>query len=529
MDSKYQSSANAHFRINCWPLFFVKSICRDQASFNQPLNHLGVAMNRFYQVWATLLFISCFLISSANAFQAESIVENGNFADWKDGRPVGWEFDVDAKSGEGNPSKISNKNGLQLSGDVKTTGWHFAKQSLKLKPNQIYRFQFSAKASAVKQEAGQSFDNCWVGLFFKNAQGQKTGTQIWGLSHMDQEQGDWTFKLEPPVVSADVMVFLSKTGKLSVNNVSVTIPDPTDSFEILCSDMDRNYSYFEHKKIDWKALTEKYRDKANAAAKEPDKFVDVVTNMLAELKDQHTWVIHNGQQHQKFSTGWKPNFDFRVVEKSLDNVKRIGNFGLVGKTKDGFGYIRLVSLSGMDKRTLQKFARAIGTLFDTPGIIMDLRKNNGGAEPVAAAIAGFFADQEYVYAKSKFRSGPKHSDFTRVHSRKINPGRGEIYTKPIVCLIGPAAISSAEGMALMMKSLPHCTTMGKPTRGSSGNPAPVMLPNGMEVFYSRWVAMTPEENSIEGVGVAPDIEVEHENGSDNTFTKAIATLREKTK
>ena len=80
---------------------------------------------------------------------------------------------------------------------------------------------------------------------------------------------------------------------------------------------------------------------------------------------------------------------------------------------------------------------------------------------------------------------------------------------------------------MMMAALPNCTTMGLPTRGSSGNPAPVQLPNGVEVFYSRWISMMPDGTPIEDAGVPPEIEVKHVAGQDVTFDEAVKLLKSK--
>jgi C-terminal processing protease CtpA/Prc len=106
------------------------------------------------------------------------------------------------------------------------------------------------------------------------------------------------------------------------------------------------------------------------------------------------------------------------------------------------------------------------------------------------------------------------------------------YTKPVVCLIGPRAVSSGEGFVQMLKCLPHVTTVGARTRGSSGNPQPFALPGvPVTVWYSRWVDLLPDGTPIEGAGIAPDIAVQaprhayHEK--DPTWDKAVEVLRAK--
>jgi carboxyl-terminal processing protease len=71
----------------------------------------------------------------------------------------------------------------------------------------------------------------------------------------------------------------------------------------------------------------------------------------------------------------------------------------------------------------------------------------------------------------------------------------------------------------------HVTLVGQPTRGASGNPRPVTLSNGVRVWFSRWISLTPEGTPLEGRGIRPDVLVEHEGNGDKTFDKAVEILK----
>ncbi len=81
---------------------------------------------------------------------------------------------------------------------------------------------------------------------------------------------------------------------------------------------------------------------------------------------------------------------------------------------------------------------------------MDLRRNSGGDEQTAAAIASLLADKPYIYARQQIRSG---DGFIETSPRKIERREGKTFNGPVVCLLGPGAVSSAEGFALMMKAM----------------------------------------------------------------------------
>jgi C-terminal processing protease CtpA/Prc len=146
----------------------------------------------------------------------------------------------------------------------------------------------------------------------------------------------------------------------------------------------------------------------------------------------------------------------------------------------------------------------------------------------AAEIAGFFAERSTTYARSLVRLDDERSSMRESTPRVLEPVGDQPYRKPVVCLIGPGCVSSGEGFAMMTKSIRHVTLMGQPTRGASGNPAPVILSNGVQVWFSRWVSLEMDGTPIEGRGVLPTVRVEHARrpGTDVTFEQALEHLRQ---
>jgi len=290
----------------------------------------------------------------------------------------------------------------------------------------------------------------------------------------------------------------------------------------------RHYSFSALKGIDWNDLSARYRDKAESA-KTIDAFAAAIRGMLAELKDIHVWIeLPGGRRVYPYSSGYRANFNHQAVAAQLDPIQRFGRLGFTGRTKEGFGVAAILGLPPEDDDFYGQLIDAITRMSDAPGFIVDLRRNGGGAEPRAAQIAGLFADKRYLYARSKVRSGPEPNDFRESPARHIGPAAREPFTRPVVCLVGPGCVSSAEGFALMMKAMDHVTLVGQPTRGASGNPHPVTLPNGMKVWFSRWVSMEPDGTPIEVRGIQPDVKVEHAGSGDPTFDKAVEILCKKT-
>ena len=346
------------------------------------------------------------------------------------------------------------------------------------------------------------------------------------VAHVDGEAFQ-SFEVRATVpaaaTSTDISIVLSKTSVLEVDDLQLVSLSAVNSFDFLIDAMKAKYSYFKLKNVDPDALADRYREKADEA-KTNDEFAEVVADMLAELQDIHTWVIKDGQRFGKYFSSHTPNYNFDFIESQLKYSKAIGNYALLGLTKQGIGYVRITALPVLSKADLAGLQKTIRKLFQAKGMIVDLRRNSGGAEPTAQAIAGLFSDKEFAYAKQRLR---RHDGaWAEPQTRILHPVAGRTYMKPIVCLIGPGAVSSAEGFAMMMKALDHCHTIGLATRGASGNPAPVTLPNGVEVWFSRWIAMEMDGTPIEDRGVMPDNKIRHPSRSkgDPTFEQAVKLL-----
>jgi hypothetical protein len=456
-------------------------------------------------------------------------VINGTFEEWAGDIPVGWTLGIGATTGSQEPkSTVRKADGpaLMLQGDASTQAWQIVTQSFPVDPQTCYRVAYEARTSGLKRREEHQFDNCYVGVFVRNVAGDILSRHISTVSEAEWSQHAVVFRPSVEATQAEAAIFLSKTGTLCVKSVRLEQLTPQDSFQVLVEDMDRHYPFFSLKRIDWEGLTQRYRVEAEAT-KDAQAFSRVLADMLSQLKDIHIWIDSPAGRLPTYRSSYEANSDQTALRQKLRDVREFGTLGFVGGTEEGYGVIVVNSLSAEESAT-ETFLAAIEELFDAPAMVIDLRDNSGGSELLAARIAAMFADKRRMYAASLSRSGRKHDDLDQTGARFIEPMKGTTYLRPVVCLVGPGCVSSGEALAQMMKTLPHATLVGQPTRGASGNPAPVNLPNGISVWYSRWVDMLPDGTPIEGKGVPPDITVEHESPGDPTFDAAVKILDEKT-
>jgi hypothetical protein len=325
------------------------------------------------------------------------------------------------------------------------------------------------------------------------------------------------------------------SGSRDLNLAEAEIPVTRDAlaraFDGLAADMSKNYSHFASKKIDWPAVQAKYRERA-VAADTLSKFVQVMSEMLAELDDGHIWfnepvgVVVPRRRIQPPYNG-----NAHAMEADLDNATN-DVFARLATTKgDGFGVVAIIRQSNADQTSVQKVVEFIRNHADAPGFIVDLRRANGGNEMFARQIAAEFCAAKSLYAKSKYRNGPKPTDFGQDFDRYLEPS-AKPFKKPVVCILGPGCVSSGEGFAQMLVCLPQVTSVGVRTRGSSGNPRPYKLPGlDVTVMYSRWVDMMPDGSPIEDRGIQSAVVVDLPRSAyekiDPTWNKAIEVLRAK--
>lgn len=484
-----------------------------------------------YWIAPTLLLAALALAPASAQETYPELIRNGDFGEW-DTNPAAWDIFVGAQTGQGKPSTVGRAEGggLLLAGTADTKRWRSAGQSFAAAPETLYRLEFSAKVLGRARAEGQ-YKNCYVGLIFFGAQKQRLAMRAFEVRSEKWRDGRLTALSPPGTAAGSVFIVLTQTGALSVRNVSLrqAANDAIGNYDLLVSEMDQRYSYFVHKKVDWRALAASHRGRARAGIGGPKSFA-AIQRLLQELNDPHVVIIPkpNAPPVPTAKPNTERNFDVAPLLARVHKQQRTGMQMITGQLKEGFGYALVGSLQPK-MTSAEEMAKAFEALYDRPGIIVDLRANGGGDERVAQTILRGLVQKRTVYAQNRTRSGPAIDDFTPAQQRVLHVSRDPAvprYTKPVVALIGPVCMSSGEAMALMCKALPNVTVIGLPTRGASGNPKPIQLASGAQVLASTWVAMDAAGQLFEGKGVQPDERVEHGDG-DPTLNRAIALLQER--
>ncbi len=288
---------------------------------------------------------------------------------------------------------------------------------------------------------------------------------------------------------------------------TAALADNRKAVQALRDNIRLNYSYRDRKGLDWDALFAKYEQKL-LEADSPKTFASIAKLLLSKAEDKHIFLKVNGETVGTYSKPVLPNANFHRLPEIIPNFKKHNNLICSGRFKDGIGYILIDSWSNQDATVFDEFYVALNDLSDAAGLIIDVRGNGGGSETLARQVAGCFIDKPKLYAKNINIDFNSPGQFTPVLERYVQPNKSRPkYRGKVTVLTGPVVMSSCEAFVLMMKQVPGCVIVGETTQGSSGNPKPYDLGNGVTVFLPCWQAMLPDGTCFEGKGIQPDIPV----------------------
>lgn len=306
--------------------------------------------------------------------------------------------------------------------------------------------------------------------------------------------------------------------------------DFAGQFETVWDAFDRNYSYFEYKKINWDSLGDAHRVRA-ASSRTQAEFIGAVIEMLKPLRDVHIWFQDPGGQtiatyRPAASINWqRASWEAEMTRQRF--VQKVSNWGYAWY--DDIAYLAIGAWNPAQVR-IEEVDAALELLQSSRALILDVRTNGGGNDALAHQVAGRFTTATVIAEYIQFRDGPRHSDLGSLITKSLAPRGPWQYTKPVVVLAGRGSFSSNESFISAMRELPNVIIMGDTTGGSSGNPQRFTLPGGWSYMVPRWIAYTADRRVIEWNGIPPDTVINtppsaFDGASDPVITAAVRWLR----
>ena len=191
-----------------------------------------------------------------------------------------------------------------------------------------------------------------------------------------------------------------------------------------------------------------------------------------------------------------------TVKRDIINVKTVADKMI----DDKIGYIRITSFS---EKTGEEFRAALNDLEskNMRGFVLDLRENPGGVITSCVEVA-----------KEIVPKGPIVSVIQRDGSKEVYSSTLEHTKYPIVVLMDHNSASASELLAGALQDTKAATIVGTKSygKGSVQTVMPMFHEDGLKLTIAKYY--TPNERSIDGVGIEPDIEIK----SDRLLPRAFA-------
>ena len=202
--------------------------------------------------------------------------------------------------------------------------------------------------------------------------------------------------------------------------------------------------------------------------------------------------------------------------------------------------IAIITINGFINDDLPKdFEGNLPLLKKAKGYIVDIRKNGGGNELHAAAVASAFIDGDMFgeraflpihngYYKAVGELRKRYESECKVHTAKEYGG---YLMKPLAVLVSSHTASAAEDFLVMLDSAGKADFVGAHSYGSTGRPLMIPLESGGKARICTVQCAYADGRPFNNIGVKPHVPIEmtlddYKNQFDAVMHKGLEHLRQ---
>ncbi len=346
-----------------------------------------------------------------------------------------------------------------------------------------------------------------------------------------------SFPLEPHRIRADRL-------PRRPSACDTSLPDtPRAVFETAVGFFEANYPFLHLYDVDWPNHAATVRRRIYPEMP-PEELLDALSRLLRPVRDGHVSLVAgiDGARHVfAANRGWviedigraaaqadlppaEAISDFRKAfwHESLQsdllgtNGQMIGNDRIqYGMIAEETGYIAFLTIGGFGAETLgpQEDLAATQKVLDlmlgdlartgATALIIDLSLSFGGDDYIAREIASrFFGAQAHAYTKHAADAvAPIETRVT------VSPSARRRFPGEVYLLTSNVTVSAAEVLTMALRTQPHVTHLGEPTRGALSDVFSHRLPNGWQLNLSNEVYLDAEGRHWEAAGIPPDVDI----------------------
>lgn len=263
----------------------------------------------------------------------------------------------------------------------------------------------------------------------------------------------------------------------------------------------------------------------------PNDFASMLTTDLIDIsKDLHFSVMHNQQ--------W---VDDQLKSKDAVLEQQVKNAELILSKKKNFGFQQSRILEGNvgyleftyfhdPVEAGEVASTAMQFLSNTDALIIDLRKNNGGAMEMGQFLSSYlyYGKDLPLYKYYYYESGRKKIDREMWLLPSV-PGK-RLENIDVYILTSNTTFSAAEWMSYSLQNLKRVTIVGEQTAGGAHPIDRKILTKGFSVNIPIGEVQDPiTKSDFEGRGVTPDVACKSEDALNVAHLLALQKLSLKNK
>ena len=302
------------------------------------------------------------------------------------------------------------------------------------------------------------------------------------------------------------LVSTSCERALMSDDLQATAPN---TFDYLWQRFDQQYSMFDVKGVDWRAVYDSLRPRVYSGMT-ADSLFAVCATMLGTLNDGHVNlyagfdVSRADSLYYRFYTQGGIDVNTMVLNYLGIGYHSTGGMAHTALCDGKVLYIYYGSFSNAVSTSL--FRRIIMSYPDALGMVLDLRGNGGGSLSNVINILKMMPSHGQRLYSSQIKSGPAHDDFTPwvdTYAPDVSDDT-TIFTRPVVVLVDRGCFSATSVFAICTQAYDNMVLMGDTTSGGLGLPSMGYLPNGWRYRLPVTRTRALDGNNYEN-GVPPDI------------------------